>query len=189
MDSVLKGKNLTIGITGSIAAFKSAELVSKIVQDGSIVQCLMSKGATNFVTPLTFQTLTGKRVLYETFDIGLVDDPTRIQLAHNTELYLIAPATANSIGKLAHGIADDVVTSFALAVECPVVVAPAMNMVMLMNKIVQENIQKIKKNGIIVIEPGKGHLACGDFGAGRLAEPNEIIRFLEKVLKNGKKKK
>jgi phosphopantothenoylcysteine decarboxylase/phosphopantothenate--cysteine ligase len=177
----LKGKKMVVAVTGSIASYKSAEIVSQLVQKGADVTCMMSSGAMEFITPLTFQTLTGKRTLYREFDLELYEDETHIKLAKATELFLIAPATANIIGKLACGIADDLVSTFALAVTCPIVLAPAMNVNMYKNKIVQQNMEKLRSVGMRFIEPGEGFLACGDVGLGRLREPEEIVRYIEKL--------
>ncbi len=177
----LKGKRILVAVTGSIASYKAADIVSQLVQKGADVTCMMTEGAMQFVTPLTFQTLTGKRTLYKEFDLELYKDETHIKLAKATELFLIAPATANVIGKLACGIADDLVSTFALAVTCPIVLAPAMNVNMYKNKIVQENISKLRSVGMKFIEPGEGFLACGDVGMGRLCEPEEIVKYIEKL--------
>lgn len=179
----LKGRKIVLAVTGSISSYKAAEIASQLVQKDAQVTCMMTRGATEFITPLTFQTLTGRRTLCKEFDLELHEDETHLKLARETELFLIAPATANVIGKLACGIADNVVITFALAVECPIVIAPAMNSKMYNNKTVQENISKLKKNGVKFIEPGKGFLACGDVGIGRLEEPENIVKYVEKLLK------
>lgn len=179
----MKGKEIVVGVTGSIAAYKSAEIVSKLVQKGTNVFVIMTSSATKFITPLTFQALTRNRVLVDQFELVMVTDPTHISLADKAKLVLIAPATANFIGKVASGIADDALTSTIMATRCPVLIAPAMNEKMYLNKIVQENIKKLKKLGYKFIEPEKGWLACGVSGIGRLADINKILQVVEKELK------
>lgn len=179
--SPVNGRRLVVGVTGSIAAYKAAEVVSQLAQRGAEVTPMLTRGATAFVSPLTFQTLAGRRALVETFDLERVEDPTHIRLAHDTELVLIAPATANILGKLAHGIADDLLTTFLLAVRCPVLIAPAMNSMMWDHPAVRENIKTLQARGAKFIQPGEGFLACGDVGPGRLAEPLQIVAAVEKI--------
>lgn len=179
--SPLNGRRLVVGVTGSIAAYKAAEVVSQLAQRGAEVTPMLTRGAAAFVSPLTFQTLSGRRALVETFDLDRVEDPTHIRLAHETELVLIAPATANILGKLAHGIADDLLTTFLLAVRCPVLIAPAMNSMMWEHPAVRENVATLRARGAEFIQPGEGFLACGDVGPGRLAEPPHIVAAAERV--------
>ena len=178
----LDGKTVVVGVGGSIAAYKAAEVVSQLVQRGAKVPVVMTKAATNFVGPLTFQTLTRIRVMVDQFDPESVIDATHISLTDNADLVLVAPATANLIAKMAHGLADDMLTSLLLAVRCPVLVAPAMNDRMWGNKAFQKNLAAIRDLGFRIVEPGQGFLACGTYAVGRLAEPLEIVKQVEGVL-------
>ena len=171
----LKGKEVVVGVTGSIAAYKAAEVVSQLVQRDAGVTVVMSRSATQFVGPLTFQTLTRRRVMIDQFDLDSVVDPTHITLTDEADLVAIVPATANFLGKAAHGIADDMLTSLLLAVDCPVLVAPAMNDRMWKHPAVQENIETLKKRGYRFIDPESGFLACGTYAKGRLANPAQIV--------------
>ena len=179
----MKGKNVILGVTGSIAAYKAADIASALVQKGINVTVIMTASATKFITPFTLQTLTRNRVLCDQFDIDSVIDPSHISLTDKNDLVLIAPATANFIGKVANGIADDALTSLMLAVKCPVLVAPAMNDRMYQNKVVQENMKKLKQFGYKFIDPEKGYLACGSYGDGRLANLGRIISAVQRELK------
>lgn len=171
----LKGKEIVVGVTGSIAAYKSAEVVSQLVQRDAGVTVVMTRSATQFVGPLTFQTLTRRRVLIDPFDLESVVDPTHISLTDEADLVVIAPATANFLGKAAHGIADDMLGSLLLAVSCPVLVAPAMNDRMWSHPAVQENLATLKKRGYRFVDPESGFLACGTYAKGRLANPAQIV--------------
>lgn len=171
----LKGREIVAGVTGSIAAYKAAEVVSRLVQRGAGVTVVMTRSAVQFVGPLTFQTLTRRRVMIDPFDLESVVDPTHISLTEDADLVLVAPATANFLGKAAHGIADDILTSLLLAVTCPVLVAPAMNDRMWAHPAVQENIGILKKRGYRFVEPESGFLACGTYAKGRLANPAQIV--------------
>ena len=171
----LQGKEIVVGVTGSIAAYKAAEVVSQLVQRGAGVTVVMTRSAAQFVGPLTFQTLTRRRVMIDQFDLESVVDPTHISLTDEADLVAIAPATANLIGKAAHGIADDMLTSLLLAVSCPVLVAPAMNDRMWAHPAVKENIEILKKRGYKFVEPDSGFLACGTYAKGRLANPVQIV--------------
>ncbi|MBI4244455.1 MAG: hypothetical protein HY606_10230 [Planctomycetes bacterium] len=182
MQEKVKGKQIVLGISGSISCYKSCDIASKLAQNGAKVICIMTRGATELIKPLTLQTLTEQKVLYKTFDDSITDDPTHIKLAQKTDLLLIAPATANIIGKISHGIADDLLTSFILAVSCPILIAPAMNTKMWENKIVQENVNKLKKLKYTIIEPEEGFLACRDSGPGRLASTDIIIKSIIKLI-------
>ena len=178
----LKGREIVIGVTGSIAAYKAAEVVSQLVQRDAGVTVVMSRSATQFVGPLTFQTLTRRRVMIDQFDLESVVDPTHISLTDDADLVVVAPATANFLGKAAHGIADDMLTSLLLAVTCPVLVAPAMNDRMWNHPAVQENVATLKKRGYKFIEPDSGFLACGTYAKGRLADPARIVSEIEKCV-------
>ena len=178
----LKGKEIVVGVTGSIAAYKAAEVVSQLVQRDAGVTVVMTRSATQFVGPLTFQTLTRRRVMIDQFDLESVVDPTHISLTDEADLVVLAPATANVVGKAAHGIADDMLTSLLLAVTCPVLVAPAMNDRMWNHPAVQENIAILKKRGYKFIDPDSGFLACGTYAKGRLANPAQIVEEVVRCL-------
>ena len=179
----LQGREIVVGVTGSIAAFKSAEVVSQLVQRGAGVTVVMTDSAAKFVGPLTFQTLTRRRVMIDQFDLESVVDPTHISLTDKADLVLVAPATAKVIGKAAHGIADDMLTSLLLAVTCPVLVAPAMNDRMWNHPAVKENIGILRKRGYRFVDPDSGFLACGTYAKGRLADPNSIVVEVEKCIR------
>ncbi|SDW02310.1 phosphopantothenoylcysteine decarboxylase / phosphopantothenate--cysteine ligase [Marininema mesophilum] len=175
----MKGKRIVVGVSGGIAAFKAAGLVSKLAQTGAEVRVILTESATRFVTPLTFQTLSRHHVSVDTFD---EQDPwkvTHIDLADHADLFIIAPATANVLGKAAHGIGDDMLTTTLLATKAPIMVAPAMNVHMYENPIVQENMAKLARLGWHFIEPGSGQLACGYVGRGRMEEPETIVMAVE----------
>ena len=176
---VLEGKKILIGITGSIAAYKIASLVSLLIKRKADVHVIMTNNATKFISPLTFETLSGNKVHTDTFDLSPDQSIHHITLNKNCDLFLIAPATANIIGKIVHGIADDMLTSTFIAYNGKKIVAPAMNCIMFENQINQDNLKLCQKYGIKVIEPAEGRLACGDTGKGKLPEPefllNEII--------------
>jgi phosphopantothenoylcysteine decarboxylase/phosphopantothenate--cysteine ligase len=178
----LKGRQIVVGVTGSIAAYKSAEVVSQLVQRGAAVTVVMTRSAAQFVGPLTFQTLTRRRVMIDPFDLESVVDPTHISLTDDADLVVVAPATANFLGKAAHGIADDMLTSLLLAVDCPVLVAPAMNDRMWKHPAVQENLALLRKRGYRFVEPDSGFLACGTYAKGRLADPARIVVEVEKCM-------
>ena len=182
MDATLKGREIIVGVTGSIAAYKAAELVSGLVQRGADVNVVMTGSATKFIGPLTFQTITRRRVMVDPFDLESVADPTHVSLTDTARLLVVAPATANFLGKAAHGIADDILTSLLLAVNCPVLVAPAMNDRMWSHPAVQENITVLKKRGVLFIEPESGFLACGSYAKGRLADPARILSEIERCM-------
>jgi phosphopantothenoylcysteine decarboxylase / phosphopantothenate---cysteine ligase len=175
----MERKRILLGITGGIAAYKAATIASKLTQLGMDVRTIMTKSATEFIAPLTLQTLTRNPVATDIFDER---DPSRvmhIDLADHADLVLVAPATANLIGKLANGLADDMLSTTLLATEAPIVLAPAMNVHMYQNEIVQANMQKLSSYGVTYIEPGEGQLACGYVGKGRLAEPEEIVAWVQ----------
>lgn len=177
------GKTILLGVAGGIAAFKSATVCSSLVKRGYDVQVLMTENATRFIQPLTFQALSRNPVLTDTFDEPNPAEIAHIAKADAASAYVIAPATANVIGKLASGIADDVLTTTALAIRCPLIVAPAMNVNMYEHPAVQENLRVLRERGAIVIEPGTGPLACGWTGKGRLPEPEDIVAVVEAVLR------
>ena len=171
----MQKKCIIVGVTGGIAAFKACSLVSHLVKQGHEVHVLMTKGATEFVSPLTFQTLAKTRVILDMFSVDYEPDVHHISLAEKADVFVVAPATADFIAKAAHGIADDMLTTTFLAATCDKWVVPAMNTHMFENPITQKNIQTLKENGIGVMEPDSGLLACGDVGKGRMPEPDEII--------------
>jgi phosphopantothenoylcysteine decarboxylase len=176
-------KNIILGITGSIAAYKAADIANILTKDGCNVDVLMTKGGVTFITPLTLQTLTKNRVYTDVFEEDIPWEIKHISLAKKADLFLVAPASADIIAKIACGIADDLLTSVILAVrDIPVYIAPAMNTNMYENPITQENIAKLKKVGYRIIEPREARLACGDLGKGALADVQIIVDTVEKVL-------
>ena len=172
-----------LGVSGGIACYKAVELVRLLVQQGYAVQVILTRGATEFVTPLTFQTLSGRPVATETFDLTQESQIGHINLADSADLFVIAPATANVIGKIAAGIADDLLTTVVMATRSPVLIAPAMNIHMYENPILQENIRKLRRIGYHFLEPAEGYLACGYEGKGRLPEPERIVEEIQRLLK------
>lgn len=174
----LKGKRVLIGVTGGIAAYKMADAVSMLVKTGAEVDVIMTKNATEFITPLTFETLTNRWCIADTFARDFEFDVKHISLAKAADIILIAPATANVIAKLAHGIADDMLTTTVLAAKCPKLVAPSMNTAMLENPITRDNIAALKKYGFEMIEPDSGRLACGDSGSGKLPSPDTLVQHI-----------
>ncbi len=178
---MVSGKRVLLGVTGSIAAYKATEILRRLTEQGAEVRVVMTKNATRFISPLTFETLSGKPVLCDEFEDWKQNSIGHIDVAANQNLALIAPATANIIGKVAAGIADDALTTTLMAVECPVVMAPAMNDRMFRNPILQKNIQFLKEQGVRFIEPETGSLACGTAGQGRLADPASIIREISSM--------
>ena len=178
---MLSGKNITVGVTGGIAAFKAAQLVSNLTAAGAVVRVIMTAAAQEFVRPLTFHTLSGRPVYTALFDRG--EAPVQhIDLAAGSDLIVVAPATANIIGKIAGGLADDLLSTVVTAAVGPVLICPAMNVHMYQNPLVQQNIEKLKAAGYHFAEPGAGRLACGDVGPGRLAEPEVITDTIETIL-------
>ena len=178
----LKGRKIVLGITGGIAAYKAAELVRELVREEAEVHVVMTRSAQAFITPLTFQTLSGNPVTTELFNLIAESEIGHIALADRADLLAIAPATANIIGKIAAGIADDMLTTIVLATQAPVLMAPAMNVHMWENKICQENIQKLRSHGYHFIDPEAGELACGYEGKGRLAEIPAIVEEIRSLL-------
>ena len=178
----LKGKTIVLGITGGIAAYKMPNVAHALVKLGADVHVLMTQNATEFITPLVFETLTNRRCIVDTFDRNFQYDVAHVSLANAADLMLIAPATANVIAKMAHGQADDMLTTVTLAAHCPKLVAPAMNTHMLENPITQDNIKTLEHYGFTVIPSGSGLLACGDVGSGRLPEESVLVDYVLREL-------
>lgn len=178
----LKGKNILVGVSGSIAAYKTAELVSSLKKQDANVFVSMTENAKNFINPITFETLTNSKCLVDTFDRNFEFKTEHISIAKQVDLVVIAPATANVIGKIANGLADDMLTTTVMACKCKKIIAPAMNTAMYENPIVQENIDKLKRFGYEIVEPNDGRLACGDIGKGKMEEPEEILEYIYKEL-------
>ena len=179
---MLKGKTVLLGVTGGIAAYKAAALASALVKQHAAVEVVMTKNATEFVTPLTFEQLTGRRTMVDTFDRNFSHQVEHISLAERTDLVIIAPATANVCAKLAHGLADDMLTTSVLACRCPKLIAPAMNTNMYENPVTQDNLEILRKYGWDVIEPASGRLACGAVGKGKMPEPEDLLQHILKYL-------
>ena len=175
---MLNGKTVLLGVSGGIAAYKSAALASMLKKLHADVHVLMTENATQFITPVTFESLTGNKCVVDTFDRNFQFNIQHISLAKKADAVLVAPATANVLAKFAHGLADDMLTTTVLACTCPKIVAPAMNTRMYENPITQDNLQTLRKYGFTVIEPATGHLACGDTGAGKMPEPEELCDWL-----------
>lgn len=178
----MKGKTVVLGITGSIAAYKMANVASALIKRGADVHVIMTENATKFIHPITFETLTNHKCLVETFDRNFQFHVAHVSLAKQADVMLVAPASANVIGKMAHGIADDMLTTTVLACKAPILVAPAMNTNMLENAIVQENIEYLRQHGMTIIQPDAGRLACGDTGSGKLAKEETLIEYIEYAL-------
>ena len=172
---MLTGKTILLGVTGGIAAYKAAALASSLVKLHASVEVIMTKNATQFVTPLTFEQLTGNRTMVDTFDRNFSHQVEHISLAERTDLVIVAPATANVCAKLAHGLADDMLTTTVLACRCPKLIAPAMNTNMFENPVTQDNLEILRRYGWEVIAPASGRLACGAVGAGKLPEPEQLL--------------
>jgi phosphopantothenoylcysteine decarboxylase/phosphopantothenate--cysteine ligase len=179
---MLQGKKIILGICGGISAYKSAEVCRRLKRLSAEVIVVMTSAGTKFITPLTMETLSGNEVVIELFPERRMVGTRHITLADWCDLILIAPASANVIGKIKSGISDDILTTVVMSTKAPVVFAPAMNVKMWENKIVQENVSQLKKLGYIFIEPGMGDLACGDVGKGRMAEPEEIVKVVADIL-------
>ena len=175
---MLKGKTVLLGVTGSIAAYKIAYLASALKKLHAQVHVLMTKNATNFINPITFETLTGNKCLVDTFDRNFQFQVEHVSIAKQADVVMIAPASANVIGKLAHGIADDMLTTTIMACKCKKIVSPAMNTNMYENPIVQDNLAILQHYGYEVIEPASGYLACGDTGAGKMPEPEMLLDYI-----------
>ena len=175
---MLKGKTVLLGITGSIAAYKIAYLASALHKLHADVHVLMTENATNFINPITFETLTGNKCLVDTFDRNFQFQVEHVSIAKKADVVMIAPASANVIGKLANGLADDMLTTTVMACRCQKILAPAMNTAMYENPVVQDNIRKLKNYGYEVITPASGYLACGDTGAGKMPEPETLLEYI-----------
>ena len=179
---MLKGKTILLGVTGGIAAYKAAALASALVKQHAAVEVVMTQNATQFITPLTFEELTGRRTMVNTFDRNFTHQVEHISLAERTDLVMIAPATANVCAKLAHGLADDMLTTTVLACRCPKLIAPAMNTNMYENPVTQDNLEILRKYGWDVIEPASGRLACGAVGKGKMPEPDNLVQHILRYL-------
>jgi len=175
-------KKIVLGVTGGIAVYKAAELASKLTQDGAMVEVVMTEAATKFVSPLTFKTLTHIKVITDMFTSPIEYDETHVSIAEATDAVVIAPATANTIAKLAAGMADNMLTGVVLATRAPVIIAPAMHTNIWENPVTQENINKLKSRGFIIVAPGYGRLASGKTGRGRLADVEVILGTIKQVL-------
>jgi phosphopantothenoylcysteine decarboxylase/phosphopantothenate--cysteine ligase len=175
---MLKGKCVILGVTGSIAAYKIANLASALVKLHADVTVIMTQNATNFINPITFETLTGNKCLVDTFDRNFQYSVEHVALAKRADIVLVAPASANVIGKMANGIADDMLTTTILACKCPKLISPAMNTNMYENPIVQDNLKKLEQYGYHIITPAVGYLACGDTGAGKMPEPEVLLKHI-----------
>lgn len=175
---MLKGKNIVLAVTGSIAAYKIANLASMLVKLHAKVTVMMTQNATNFIHPITFETLTSNKCLIDTFDRNFQYNVEHVSIAKETDVVLVAPASANVIGKLANGIADDMLTTTVMACPCKKIIAPAMNTNMYLNPIVQDNMEKLKRFGMEVITPDSGHLACGDVGIGKMPSEQVLLDYI-----------
>lgn len=182
MRKLLENKTVVLGVTGSIAAYKIASLASSLVKKGANVHVIMTQNATNFINPITFESLTGRKCLIDTFDRNFEFQVEHVSLAKQADVFMVAPASANVIGKIAGGIADDMLTTTIMACKAPKIISPAMNTNMFENPIVQDNIQKLKDYGYEVIDPASGYLACGDTGAGKMPEPEVLESYIMKAI-------
>ena len=183
---MLSGKTIVLGVSGGIACFKAAALASRLVKRHASVQVIMTENATKFVTPLTFEQLTGRKALVDTFDRNFQHKVEHVAVADEADFVLVAPATANVLAKFAHGLADDMLTTTVLACDCPKAAAPAMNTKMYENPVTQDNLSILRRYGWEIVEPGCGHLACGAEGKGRLPEPEELEEVCLHALAHGK---
>lgn len=179
-EMTLEGKTVLLGVTGSIAAYKIAYLASALMKRHADVHVLMTKNATNFINPITFETLTGNKCLVDTFDRNFQFQVEHVSIAKKADVVMIAPASANVIGKLAHGIADDMLTTTIMACKCKKFISPAMNTNMFENPVVQDNLKILEHYGYEVIAPASGYLACGDTGAGKMPEPETLLAYIER---------
>ena len=179
---MLAGKTVLLGISGGIAAYKIPNLVSRLVQMHARVHVIMTKNATNFVTPIAIETLTGNKVMVDTFDRNFEFYVEHVAVADQADVVLIAPATANVISKLAHGVADDMLTTTMLACKCKKYISPSMNTAMYENPILQDNLKTLEKYGYEIIDPANGHLACGTSGKGKMPEPNTLLQYILKEI-------
>lgn len=179
---MLKGKTVLLGVSGGIAAYKAAALASALVKQHASVEVVMTENATEFITPLTFEQLTGRRVMVDTFDRNFSHQVEHIALAERTDLVIVAPATANVCAKFAHGLADDMLTTTVLACHCPKLIAPAMNTNMFENPVTQDNLKLLEHYGWEIIPPASGRLACGAVGKGKLPEPEVLFEYVIRFL-------
>ena len=175
---MLKGKTVVLGVTGSIAAYKIANLASALVKLHADVHVIMTQNATNFINPITFETLTNNKCLVDTFDRNFQFNVEHVSLAKKADVFMVAPASANVIGKIANGIADDMLTTTIMACKCKKFISPAMNTNMFENPIVQDNLKKLQHYGYEIIDPACGYLACGDTGAGKMPEPETLLTYI-----------
>ena len=175
---MLKDKTILLGVTGGIAAYKSAMLASRLVKTGACVHVIMTQNATNFINPITFETLTRNKCIVDTFDRNFEFKVEHVALAQKADVIMVAPATANVIAKLAHGLADDMLTTTILASKAPKIIAPAMNTGMYENPITQDNLERLRKFDFEIAEPAVGYLACGDTGAGKMLEPEILLQYI-----------
>jgi len=176
--NILKDKTVVLGVSGSIAAYKIASLASALKKIGADVHVIMTHNATNFINPITFESLTGNKCLVDTFDRNFQFQVEHVSIAKKADVFMLAPASANVIGKIAHGIADDMLTTTIMACKCRVFISPAMNTNMYTNPILQDNLTRLKKYGYEIIEPEDGYLACGDTGAGKMPEPEKLLSYI-----------
>ncbi|MCH1983975.1 bifunctional phosphopantothenoylcysteine decarboxylase/phosphopantothenate--cysteine ligase CoaBC [Ruminococcus sp. OA3] len=179
---MLNGKTVLLGVSGGIAAYKSAALASALMKQHANIHVIMTQNAVNFINPITFETLTGNKCLIDTFDRNFQHSVEHVAIAKQADVMMIAPATADVIGKLAHGIADDMLTTTALACRCRKIVAPAMNTAMYENPVVRDNMRTLKQYGFEVIPSAAGRLACGDTGAGKMPEPEVLMEYIEREI-------
>ena len=179
---MLKGKTIVLGVTGSIAAYKMANVASMLVKRGCEVHVVMTKNATNFINPIAFESLTNTKCLVETFDRNFQFHVAHVSLTDKADAMLIAPASANIIGKIANGIADDMLSTTVMACNKPVIISPAMNTKMYNNPILQDNLDKLRRFGYEIVEPASGHLACGTSGAGKMPSEEVLVAHLERVI-------
>lgn len=178
----LENKTVLLGVTGGIAAYKSASLASKLIKAGAEVRVIMTKNACNFINPITFESLTGHKCIVDTFDRNFEFQVEHVALAKKADVIMIAPATANIMAKLAHGLADDMLTTTVLASNAPKIIAPAMNTAMYENPVTRHNIELLQAYGMEVITPASGYLACGDTGAGKMPEPEELYEYILRAI-------
>lgn len=179
---MLKGKCVVLGVTGSIAAYKIASLASALVKLGADVNVIMTQNATNFINPITFETMTSNKCLVDTFDRNFEYNVEHVSLAKRADVFMVAPASANVIGKIANGIADDMLTTTIMAAKCHKIISPAMNTNMYENEILQDNLKKLENYGMEIIKPASGYLACGDTGAGKMPEPEVLLQYIIRTI-------
>ena len=183
---MLKGKTVVLGVTGSIAAYKIANLASMLVKKHANVHVIMTENACNFINPITFETLTGNKCLVDTFDRNFQFNVEHVSLAKLADIFLVAPASADVIGKIANGIADDMLTTTIMACKCPKLISPAMNTNMFTNPIVQDNLKKLEHYGYEIIQPDSGYLACGDTGAGKMPSEQVLLNYILRTIAKDK---